>query len=141
VIRNLEAGEAGKVAEVWEAAELPHRPGGRDEPGTLARFIEDNPDLCRGAWLDGELVGVAIGSEDGRKGWINRLAVLPRARRRGVALALLESLEEAFSQRGIRVWSSLVFSSNEESLALFEKAGYSAMPEVVYLRKADSDDS
>ena len=47
-----------------------------------------------GAFADGKLVGIVVATHDGRKGWINRLAVHPDYRRRGIAKKLIEEAEE-----------------------------------------------
>ncbi len=105
----------------------------------MAKEIRDNPDLVLGAYEGDELIGVIVGSDDGRKGWINRLAVLPKYRRQGVASALIVSCEKALRKRGRRIICTLV-EDNPESLKLFKKAGYTKHDEIFYLSKREAKD-
>ncbi|MBU4189834.1 MAG: GNAT family N-acetyltransferase [Candidatus Thermoplasmatota archaeon] len=46
------------------------------------------------------LIGVVVGSDDGRKGWINRLAVDLKHRKKGVARVLINAVEDALKKIG-----------------------------------------
>ena len=94
-------------------------------------------DLFLGAFDSGELIGVIVGTDDGRKGWINRLAVLPEYRRKGVALKLIRAIEGALRKRGRRIISVLIEAPNNASVSLFLKAGYAAWEGMAYLSKRD----
>jgi GNAT superfamily N-acetyltransferase len=81
------------------------------------------------------LVAVALLTHDGRKGWINRLAVDPACRRRGLAARLVGEAERWFCQElGLEVWAALIEAGNEASLALFAQLGYQPA-DVVYVSK------
>ena len=72
----------------------------------------------------GRPVGVVIATNDGRKGWINRLAVSPDHRRRGIAAQLVRDVEARLQGAGIDVIAALIESHNQESLAFFRSLGY-----------------
>jgi ribosomal protein S18 acetylase RimI-like enzyme len=98
------------------------------------------PDLVLGAWLDGQLAGVVLGAYDGRRGWINRLAVADPARRRGVGAALLEDLEERLRARGCVQVNLLVYVENDGGRRFWDRHGYEATEEVVlYHRRLDDE--
>jgi ribosomal protein S18 acetylase RimI-like enzyme len=95
-----------------------------------------------GTESDGKLVGAVIATHDGRKGWINRLAVDPDYRRRGYAGTLIEAAERVLREQGLRVIAALVESDNRASLALFRRLGYvDAGGDVHYLSKRESNDA
>jgi ribosomal protein S18 acetylase RimI-like enzyme len=97
-------------------------------------------DLVLGARLDGRLVGVVLGSFDGRRGWVNRLAVDPTVRRRGVAAALLDEVEARLRARGCVQLNLLVFAGNGEGRAFWEARGYTRSDDVLlYARRLDRD--
>ncbi len=88
-----------------------------------------------GAEEDGELVGVVLATHDGRKGWINRLAVAAQARRRGVGTALVTAAEEWLAGRGVLILTCLIERDNSASLSLFDALGYARHDEIAYLAK------
>jgi ribosomal protein S18 acetylase RimI-like enzyme len=138
-IRRLGIEEYDSMIELWEEVGLSHRPEGRDSKDEVERQIVEFGDLFLGAFQNGELVGVMIGSDDGRKGWINRLAVHPDHQREGVALELIHAVESALKERDRRIISILVEPFKDTSLALFEKAGYSVWDGMHYLSKREDE--
>lgn len=136
-IRRLKSEDYDEMISVWERSSLPHRPEGRDSRREISRQIQEFGDLLLGAFENGELVGVIVGTDDGRKGWINRLAVLPERERKGIALELIRALETAFRKRNRQIISVLIEMPNDSSISLFEKAGYSTWEGMAYLSKRD----
>lgn len=140
VIRPLRSDEYASVCTVWQAAGLPTRAAGRDSADAFARQLERNSTTYLAAELDGRLVGVVLGTNDGRKGWINRLAVDPAHRKRGVAKRLLLACEAALGELGIEIVAALIEHGNDASVAAFESAGYQADVPVHYYRKRRRSD-
>ncbi len=87
------------------------------------------------AILGNRMIGTVIGTNDGRKGWVNRLAVDPEYRGEGVATALVKNVEDCFKARSLKIFSCLVNAENEPSRSLFERMGYDRHPEVIYYSK------
>jgi ribosomal protein S18 acetylase RimI-like enzyme len=140
-VRTLKEKDLEQVPRVWVEAGLPYRPKGRDSPEGLIEQLRRDPDLFIGAFVGSELVGVAIATDDGRKGWINRLAVLPSHRRKGVARALVERCEQALRERGRGVFSILIEGRNDASERLFLTSGYRDESEIRYYAKRDSEET
>jgi GNAT superfamily N-acetyltransferase len=138
-IRKLSADDYGRIIELWVKAELSHRPEGRDSRDEMVRQINEFGDLFLGAFIGDELVGVIVGTDDGRKGWINRLAVLPGHQRQGVAIELIQSIEKALKARNRQIISVLIELPNDSSMSLFEKAGYKAWDGMAYLSKREDE--
>jgi ribosomal protein S18 acetylase RimI-like enzyme len=87
------------------------------------------------------LVGVVLGSFDGRRGWIQRLAVDPPARRRGVGAALVAELERRLAVRGCVQVNLLVHSPNEEGRAFWARRGYQGSDDLtMYRRRLDDSE-
>jgi ribosomal protein S18 acetylase RimI-like enzyme len=114
------------------------KPHGRDNRETFARQLQGSTQTVIGLEVEGELVGVVVATHDGRKGWINRLAVDPAHRRRGWGVRLMAAAEQKLRSQGIRVIAALVEESNEASLTLFQQQGYSLAEDILYLSKRDS---
>ncbi len=84
---------------------------------------------------EGEMVGSVVGSYDGRKGWINRLAIDPDYRGHRLAARLLEKVEELLAEMGAKVIAALIEEENTPSMAAFKHCGYEGWEEIVYFRK------
>lgn len=131
----LEPEDYDEVLALWARAGLPARPEGRDAPAAFRRQHENGLQRAIGIRDPGMLVAVAILTHDGRKGWINRLAVDPGNRRRGLASLLVREAERWFRDDvGLEVFSALIHSHNDPSRTLFEELGYETV-DVVYVRK------
>jgi len=119
---------------------LPFKPKGRDSRHAIAKQMEREPNFFLGAFQEKTLIGTVVGSYDGRKGCINRLAVDPKHRRRGVAKLLVTRMEKILEKKGAAVLFALVEDSNEQSVNLFEKLGYITDRSILYLSKRKSQD-
>jgi ribosomal protein S18 acetylase RimI-like enzyme len=139
-IRLLSIAEYGSIIELWKSAGLPFKPHGRDSREEMGLQFKKDPDLFIGVFEENELIGAIIGTDDGRKGWINRLAISPEHTRSGVAMRLIDELEDAFKIRGRRIICTLVEDPNEASFALFKKAGYILHDDIHYLSKREDDE-
>ncbi len=139
-IRPLTSADYDAVSAVWQAAELPSKLSGREARSAFVAQVEQFPKTYLGAESQGRVVGVVLGTHDGRKGWINRLAVEPNCRRQGIARDLLEACERALRAAGIEIVAALVEHGNEASRRAFERAGYLTDVPVHYFRKPDRTD-
>jgi ribosomal protein S18 acetylase RimI-like enzyme len=139
-IRRLQVEDYPRLVELWSKAGLPFKPKGRDSPQAIAKQMKENPDFFIGAFENGKLIGAVIASSDGRKGWINRLAVDPEYRRRGIAKALITEAEKALRQKGLKIFCALIEDSNKASKELFRKCGYVEHRDIIYFSKRESDE-
>ncbi|MDP2806709.1 MAG: GNAT family N-acetyltransferase, partial [bacterium] len=80
-----------------------------------------------------------IASHDGRKGWLNRIAVDPDYRRQGLAKKLTLAGERALRKHGIKIFALLIHSYNSSSLQLAKKMGYKVHNDILYLTKRDGE--
>lgn len=99
-----------------------------------------DPDMFLGGFAGERPVGVIIGTYDGRKGYINRLAVIPEWQRKGIARGLIEKLEKAFHKRNIKVIEVLIEDWGTDSKALFESLGYIPHKDITYYSKRESQE-
>jgi ribosomal protein S18 acetylase RimI-like enzyme len=129
------------IINLWKAAGLPFKPRGRDSKEAIARQMQENPDFFLGVFDENEqLIGVAILSCDGRKGWINRLAVHPKYQRRGIAKRLITEGEKTLRKRGVQIFCALIEDYNEISKSLFRKCGYVEHKDIIYFSKRDNEE-
>lgn len=103
-IRKLAINDYEEIIKLWSRARLPYKPKGRDSKEAIAGQMKANPEFFLGAFEDNRLVGMVIISCDMRKGWINRLAVDPDYRNRGIAAALIAESEKILRKHGVRIF-------------------------------------
>jgi ribosomal protein S18 acetylase RimI-like enzyme len=135
-VRTLRTDDLDAAFVLWEATEHLGRVP-REEVESVMAF---DGDLVLAAEHDGQLVGVVLGSYDGRRGWIQRLAVEPAHRRSGVARSLIDELERRLVERGCRQVNLLVFDHNIVGRSFWEGLGYEGTEQLVMYRRRLDDD-
>ena len=126
-IQPCDLGEADfeELLDLWKRAGLSIRAEGRDSASAFARQMRWGVQRVAGLRAGQQLVAVVVLTHDGRKGWINRLAVDPAYRRRGLARKLIAEAERWFTQEiGLEVWAALIEPENIGSQKLFDHLGY-----------------
>lgn len=139
-IRELRPEDYDLLVNLWIGAGLPYRPQGRDGRERVVKEISSPSCIFLVAELKGELVGSLLGTSDGRKGWINRLAVRPDLRRKGVGGALMQEIEKRFEGSGLLVFACLIEEENTASQEFFDEMGYELDPGVLYYSKRKGKD-
>ncbi len=146
ILCDLHEAEYEEIMLLWQRSGLNVRPEGRDGPDAFAQQMARDESTQRviglrplpaggGGRGNGPLLAVAVLTHDGRKGWINRLAVDPGWRGRGLAQALIAEAERWFSDDlGLEVFSALIHTQNQPSRVLFAHMGYQQV-DVVYVTK------
>jgi len=137
--RSLTISDYDQIVALWKRSELPFRPSGRDRKDAVQAQMRADPDFFLGAYEGDRLVGVVVLTSDGRKGWINRLAVDPNFRRKGVAKTLIKESEKILRKHGLRIFCALIEDYNKSSMQLFKKCGYKEHRDIVYFSKRDSE--
>ena len=131
------ADEAGVIA-LWEACKLT-RPW-NDPRKDVARKLAVQPELFLVGTVEGEIVATVMAGYEGHRGWVNYLAVAPRARRRGHARALMQRVEQLLLERGCPKLSLLVRNSNPEAIAFYRRLGYAQDDSVSLGKRLISDE-
>ena len=138
-VRALTLDDYERWMSVWQRAGLHSiRPQGRDSREAFARQLASGTHTMLGLEVGQDLAGVVLATHDGRKGWINRLAVVPDHRGQGFAARLIAEAEQVLRRQGMTVIAALIEPHNDASLALFRKLGYAEPPEGMhYVSKRD----
>lgn len=138
---TLTADDYDAIIVLWQAAGLTSiRLNGRDSREAFEEQLSKDTQTVLGVRDGAWLVAVIVVTHDGRKGWLNRLAVHPEYRRQGLGTFLIAEAEHTLKRQGIHIIAALVEGWNDVSLALMTKAGYEDYPDIHYLRKLENDD-
>jgi ribosomal protein S18 acetylase RimI-like enzyme len=140
VIRDFLAVDYESLISLWKRSQLPYRPMGRDSKDRIVREIDRTNAVFLIAEMDGEVIGSVFGTHEGRKGWINRLAVLPAYRMRGIAARLVAEVERRLTEQGIDIIACLIEEWNTVSMEVFEKLGYVRHRDIFYFSKRKNPD-
>jgi ribosomal protein S18 acetylase RimI-like enzyme len=139
-IRDFRMEDYDALISFWDESGLSYRPKGRDSRDDFERQLKLGTTIYLIAEIEGKMVGTLLGTHDGRKGWINRLAVSPGQRHKGIARRLVDELEERFELLGIGIVACMVEDWNEESLEVFDKLGYKRFPGITYFTKRKNEE-
>ena len=134
-ISQYRPGDYDRLVDIWQQAGLPFKARGRDSRERIEAEIRLDCNQFLFAQIEGRYVGALLVTHDGRKGWINRVAVLPEFRKKGVARQLIASAEKWLDEQGIGIYACQVESYNEDSLEVFIKLGYVPFEGIHYLTK------
>ncbi len=135
IIREFSIKDYDVLITLWNDAQLPFKPTGRDKRDKIECELKQENAIFLVVEINGKLVGSVFGTHDGRKGWINRLAVSPEFQRKNIAKKLIAEVEDRFSELGIDIIACLVEDWNTKSLQVFEKLGYKKHSDMVYFSK------
>jgi ribosomal protein S18 acetylase RimI-like enzyme len=137
MIREFRIEDYAQVMELWAEGGLPLKPKGRDSRENIARQIK-MPSVLFLVAEEGEggrIIGTVLATHDGRKGWINRLAVDATLRKQGIGARLVREAERRLEALGMDILACLIEDDNAVSMAVFEKLGYKKHPEIIYFAK------
>src|SRR5262245_48058514 len=110
------------ILELWRQADA--TPGVTDTADDLRRAITQTPAHVLVVEVASRLVGSIIGTFDGWRGNIYRLAVHPDYRRQGIARALVAEIERRLTRQGTKRITALVEKDHPWAMNFWEAVGY-----------------
>jgi len=122
-LRRYAPSDFRAVRRLWSSAGL--RTGPSDTFREIERSRQRDPDLFLVAEARGTIVGAVLGRFDGRRGWVNHLAVAAPARSRGVGSLLMRELERRLRAKGCPKVNLHVMPANAGVRAFYAALGYS----------------
>ena len=135
-IREFRARDADDLRRLWADADID---ASDDDDPTLKRVLERNPGLALVAILDKSVVGSALGSWDGRRGWISHVAVAPGQDSNELGTRLVRELEERLSKLGAVKINAVVRDDDPRAALFWEAADYDRSPMRLFRRELDTD--
>ena len=120
---------------IWKKSGLPIRPEGRDSIEAMRIQFKSSNFCMLAAKEKEEICAVVMLTDDTRKGWVNRLAVIPEKRCIGIAKMLLNTSEDYFRKKGIDIFCCLIEDYNDQSKKFFRNNDYVVTNEIYYASK------
>jgi ribosomal protein S18 acetylase RimI-like enzyme len=106
----------------------------------IARYLARNPGLSFVARWEGRIVGCVMSGHDGRRGYLQHLAVDPSFRLRGVGSALVERCLERLHALGIEKTHLDVFVDNQPAHRYWSRLGWKKRDDIVRYSFTKSDE-
>jgi ribosomal protein S18 acetylase RimI-like enzyme len=125
-----------EVRALWSSSEgLTLREA--DSRDAIERYLARNPCLSFVARDEGQVVGAVLTGTDGRRGYLQHLAVAPSHRGQGLGRALAERAVEALRALGIAKCHLMVRQENAQARAFWAHVGWSERGDITLMSLAD----
>lgn len=135
-IRKMAMGDYEEVYELWMSCTGMGLNNVDDSKEGICRFLKRNPDTCFVAEDSGEITGVILTGNDGRRGYIYHTSVSPENRSRGIGSKLVQQALKALRQEGINKVALVVFARNALGNQFWEKQGFTTRNDIIYRNRA-----
>ena len=95
-----------------------------DQPECLSAYLQRNPGMSFVAIEEKAIVGAVLCGHDGRRGYLNHLAVSPVYRHQGLARRLVAHSLEALQSASIAKCHLFIFTSNQNGRSFWQQIGW-----------------
>ncbi len=123
-IEEMHIKDFDEIYALWQSTEQIHLTE-IDTRESIARFLDRNPGFSYIARVGAEIVGAVLCSHDGRRGYLDHLAVKESQRLHGIGKALVLRCLYNLMRVGIRRWNLYVFEGNQDAIEFWKKIGWS----------------
>jgi ribosomal protein S18 acetylase RimI-like enzyme len=125
-IREMIIEDYPEIIDIWKTT-----PGisidEEDSEEKMIVFLKRNPGLSFVAIISGKIIGTIKGAQDGRRGYISHLAVIPKYRTCGISKALIEQTMQGLTKQGISKCNLYVLDSNPNALSFWQHNGWNIL--------------
>ena len=129
LLRECRSEDVAAVLDLWQKADA--TPGITDNADDLRRAVTESQAHVLLAEAEGQIVGSIIGTFDGWRGNIYRMAVHPNHRRLGIARALVGEVEKRLARQGAKRITALVEKDHPWATSFLQAVGYGLDSRVV----------
>lgn len=131
-VREFHPSDYSQLVNLWKEVGL--EISRSDTPVGLRRKLERDADLFLVAEEDGRIIGAIMGCFDGRRGWINHLAVAHDKQGSGLGSELMNRVEDGLKAKGCEKVNLLIEPSNAGVQGFYERLGYT-VDELIFMEK------
>lgn len=123
VIREMDICDYDAVIRLWGQTEhMSLRDA--DSKNSIELYLQRNPGLSFVALVNSEVIGAVLVGTDGRRGYLQHLAVSAECRGQGVGRTLVAASVSALAAMGIAKTHLFVYSDNVKAQTFYEKSGW-----------------
>lgn len=117
-LRTIKLDDYQKLTEFWKKnyffSEI-------DNVKHFVLFLEKNPDLSVLIEENGEIIGTALGSYDGRRGYLQKVVTNKEFRKKGIGRQLVNEVVKRLKAVGVLY---IPISVDEKLIPFYEKCGF-----------------
>ncbi|WP_137169916.1 GNAT family N-acetyltransferase [Marinomonas sp. FW-1] len=129
VLREMLISDYDQVMALWGNTESMSLRGA-DSRDNIALYLKKNPGLSFVVEKQGLVVGAVLAGTDGRRGYLQHLAVSVSSRGEGLGKQLVNAVIAAFAEQGIAKTHLFVHSDNKAAQGFYESMGWFPRDEV-----------
>ncbi|MGF1747862.1 MULTISPECIES: GNAT family N-acetyltransferase [Vibrio] len=101
-----------------------------DSRESITEYLDQNPNLSYVAMVSGHIVGAVLVGTDGRRGYIQHLAVADKHRGKRIGRGLIEKATQALGLIGINKTHLFVTTENENAQQFYRSLGWEDRKEI-----------
>ena len=128
-IREMDISDYPQVIKLWAGTEAMLLRDA-DSQQNIAKYLDRNPGLSFVALSDESIIGAILVGTDGRRGYIQHLAVNTHYRGQGIGAQLISNAINALEKQGIAKTHLFVANDNLNAQGFYEKLGWFPRDEV-----------
>ncbi len=132
LIKELTIEDYQAVVELWQGCKgIGLNLRDVDSKEGIGRYLQRNPGLSFIAIDKSRVVGTILCGHDGRRGYINHLAVAEKYRKSGLGKELVQKVLQKLRAIGIVGCNGMVFNNNTAALEFYKKIGFSSRSDLI----------
>ncbi|MBQ3498114.1 MAG: GNAT family N-acetyltransferase [Clostridia bacterium] len=130
-IRNMIPNDYDSMMTLWTSSpDIGVNPD--DNKVYIEKFLARNPYTSFVAVENDEIIGTVMAGHDGYRGYIHHTCVSDNFRRNGIGALLVKAAVDALKAEGINKVFLVVFKTNENGNAFWEKQGFKIREDLYY---------
>ncbi len=131
IIRNIVLDDYDSMMKLWTSSpDIGVNPDDTEE--YIEKFLLRNPCTSFVAVENDEIIGTVMAGHDGYRGYIHHTCVSEKFRGNGIGALLVKAAVDALKAEGINKVFLVVFKTNENGNAFWEKQGFKIREDLYY---------
>ena len=121
-IRPYHSDDAEQVIDLWHRCDLLRH--GISPQEEIRRKVALQPELFTVGIIEGQVVATVMAGYEGRRGWLNYVAVSPDYQRQGIGRKMVENAVAQLRETGCPKVNLQIVASNQVVVGFYESLGF-----------------